>query len=103
MTKKLLTIGVVVLFSQLTTVDLRAQAATEEKKKIEFADLTVKELQAALTKGKVTVIDVNGLSRYQAGHVPGAVHYGSLKKKGLAKVLPEDKSALIVAYCGGPG
>ncbi|MFZ2643029.1 MAG: rhodanese-like domain-containing protein, partial [Verrucomicrobiia bacterium] len=35
------------------------------------------------------------------GHIPGAINFSSTKGK-LAKLLPKDKSALVVAYCGGP-
>lgn len=67
----------------------------------EYPDISISELKSAIEAKKVTVIDVNGSDSYQKGHVPGAIDY-SAKKKELAKVLPENKDALIVAYCGGP-
>jgi len=48
----------------------------------------------------VIVIDVNGTASYKQGHIPTAIDFQ--KTKDLAKVLPENKDALIVAYCGGP-
>ncbi|BDS05549.1 hypothetical protein NT6N_05890 [Oceaniferula spumae] len=79
-----------------------AQAATKDKKaKASFADMSVKEVQEALKDGKITVIDVNGKKSYDAGHVPTAIHFASVSKD-LAKHLPEDKGALILAYCSGP-
>ena len=74
----------------------------DEKKKLVFADLTVEQVQAAIKEGKVSVIDVNGVGSYNKAHVPGAHHFKTLKRKGLKKVLSPDKSALVVAYCGGP-
>jgi len=84
-----------------------AKPTAEEKKTkkakmaAQFADMTVAEVQAAIKEGKVTVIDVNKEASYNAGHVPGALHFTAVKKD-LAKALPEDKGALIVAYCSGP-
>jgi rhodanese-related sulfurtransferase len=68
----------------------------------EYPDISVKELQAALKDGKVAVIDVNGKKSFSRGHIPTAIDFSS-QGKSLSKLLPSDKSALIVSYCGGPG
>lgn len=67
----------------------------------EFQDISITELKAKIAAKQVTVIDVNGADSYKKGHIPGAIDF-SAKKEELAKVLPKDKDALIVAYCGGP-
>ena len=67
----------------------------------EFPDISITELKAALAAKNVTVIDANGTKSYRAGHVPGALNFTAVKHH-LATVLPADKNALIVAYCGGP-
>lgn len=67
----------------------------------EFPDISVAEVKAAIEAKKATLIDVNGTDSYQKGHVPTAVDFAATKKD-LAKALPADKNALIVAYCGGP-
>lgn len=67
----------------------------------EFADISIAELKKAIEDKKVTVIDVNGSDSYKAGHVPTAIDFES-QKGDLAKLLPADKNALVVAYCGGP-
>jgi rhodanese-related sulfurtransferase len=67
----------------------------------EFQDISITELKAKIAAKQVTVIDVNGADSYKKGHIPGAIDY-SAKKADLASVLPKDKDALIVAYCGGP-
>ncbi|HBJ84276.1 MAG TPA: sulfurtransferase [Verrucomicrobiales bacterium] len=63
--------------------------------------MSIADLKQAIADKKVTVIDVNGPSKYAEGHVPGAVDFSS-KGADLASVLPADKGALVVAYCGGP-
>jgi rhodanese-related sulfurtransferase len=84
------------LITLLTTALLAASAYAGE-----YPDISVKELKQAIEAKKATVIDVNGSDSYQKGHIPGAIDF-SKKKAELAKVLPEDKDALVVAYCGGP-
>ena len=67
----------------------------------EFPDVSVAELKAAIAAKKVTLIDVNGSDSYNQGHIPTAHNFEAVKGN-LAKVLPADKDALVVAYCGGP-
>ncbi len=67
----------------------------------EFPDISITELKAAIEKKNVVVIDVNGSESFQKGHIPGALEFGATQKK-FGKVLPVDKKALVVAYCGGP-
>jgi rhodanese-related sulfurtransferase len=67
----------------------------------EYPDISIEELKSAIASKSVTVIDVNGARSYERGHVPSAVEFGAVKDS-LADVLPDDKGALVVAYCGGP-
>ena len=67
----------------------------------EFPDISIAEVKAVLGTKKATIIDVNGSDSYAKGHVPGALDFDAIESK-LAKVLPEDKNALIIAYCGNP-
>ena len=67
----------------------------------EFPDISIDKLKTAITDKKVTVIDVNGSASYKAGHIPGAIDFRAQKAE-IAKILPADKGALVVAYCGGP-
>ena len=67
----------------------------------EFPDISITELKTAIEGKKVTVIDVNGSDSYKSGHIPGAINFESAKSD-LTKALPQDKNALVVAYCGGP-
>lgn len=67
----------------------------------EYPDISVKALDQAIKAGKVAVIDVNGAKSFSKGHIPGAINFSASAKE-LAKLLPKDKSTLVVAYCGGP-
>jgi len=64
-----------------------------------FPDITLPDLKAAIAAKKVTLLDVNGPVSNANGHIPGAIDY-TAHLTDLATVLPADKSALIVAYCG---
>jgi rhodanese-related sulfurtransferase len=67
----------------------------------EFPDISIAEVKALLGTKKATIIDVNGSESYAKGHVPGALDFDVVEKE-FAKSLPEDKNALIIAYCGNP-
>ncbi len=67
----------------------------------QFPEIKIDELKKEIEAKKATVIDVNGTDSWKSGHIPGAIDYASAKGK-LANVLPKDKNALVVAYCGGP-
>jgi rhodanese-related sulfurtransferase len=66
-----------------------------------YPDVTVTDLKSAIESKKVTILDANGTESYQVKHIPGAIDFEA-QKKNLASVLPKDKNALVVAYCGGP-
>jgi rhodanese-related sulfurtransferase len=67
----------------------------------EAPDINIPDLKAAIADGKVAVIDANGTKSWREGHIPGAIDFTSNKDK-LTSLLPADKQALVVAYCGGP-
>jgi rhodanese-related sulfurtransferase len=67
----------------------------------EFPDISIADLKKAIAEKKVTVIDVNGAASYKEGHVPTTIDFAT-QGASLASVLPADKNALVVAYCGGP-
>lgn len=64
-------------------------------------EISVAELKKAIETKQAFVIDVNSDQSYKDGHIPTAIHFNGTKDK-LASVLPKDKSAMVVAYCGGP-
>jgi rhodanese-related sulfurtransferase len=57
------------------------------------------ELKSAVAAKTVTVLDVNGTESFKEARIPGAIDYIA-QQKNLARLLPKDKSALVVAYCG---
>jgi len=67
----------------------------------EFPSITIDDLKTAIASKQVVLLDANGSESWQKGHIPGAIDY-SAKKDNLASVLPQDKDALVVAYCGNP-
>ena len=67
----------------------------------EFPNISIPELKSAIATGSVTVIDVNGSKSYKKGHIPTAIDFDA-HQKNLENKLPQDKDALVVAYCGGP-
>ena len=64
-------------------------------------EITFAELQPLVSAKSVVLIDVNGTDSYKEGHIPGAIDFAA-NANNLAAVLPTDKAALVVAYCGGP-
>lgn len=67
----------------------------------DFADVSITEVKTAIANKNAIILDVNGTESWRAGHVPGAIDYIA-NKDNLAKLLPADKNALIIAYCGNP-
>lgn len=78
-----------------------AQAATDCKNEAAYPIISKTELKTVADSKTATIFDVNSAESFKEAHVPGAVHFGS-HEKDFAKLLPADKNALIVAYCGGP-
>jgi rhodanese-related sulfurtransferase len=82
-------------YGSLLAVLLMAFTVMAEDK---VADISHDELVKAIKDKKVVLIDVNGSESYKKGHIPGAVDFEA--NKDVTKVLPADKAALVVAYCG---
>lgn len=62
-------------------------------------NITHDALKSAIAAKAVTVLDVNGTESFTEGHIPGAIDFIANEKK-IASLLPKQKDALIVAYCG---
>ena len=77
-------------------------AKHEKKSKGEVSSVTITELKKLIADEKVTVIDVNGSKKYAKGHIPGAIDFAAMSEAEMIAALPKDKSATVVAYCGGP-
>jgi rhodanese-related sulfurtransferase len=64
-------------------------------------DISIEELEQAIKDKRVAIIDVNGATSFQNGHIPGAINFAA-GKDNLKDSLPSSKDTLVVAYCGGP-
>ena len=84
--------------TETTPCSMSAALEMGTTKKGEVPSITQTELAKAIADKSVVVIDVNGTDSYKAGHIPTAVDFASVKD--LKAVLPKDKNALVVAYCG---
>ncbi len=61
-------------------------------------DISPADLRSAVSSKQVILLDANGSDSYRAGHIPGAIDFQAHEQE-LAKLLPADKNALVVAYC----
>jgi rhodanese-related sulfurtransferase len=78
-----------------------AVAAGASENRIVVPDISLPDLKLAIADKAVVLLDCNGSKSFANGHIPGAIDFES-SKADLAKSLPTDKAALVVAYCGGP-
>ncbi|MCE9583143.1 MAG: redoxin domain-containing protein [Planctomycetes bacterium] len=62
-----------------------------------WKEMSAKDLEDAIAKKAVTVVDNNGPDVYAKNHVPGAIN--ASPKDFPESILPKDKAALVVFYC----
>lgn len=94
LTKKLIRIGLDNVFGFLPNMDTYANAGNE----LETVDqITCSELSNKIKDGDAQIVDVRGLSEYQAGKIESAenIHVGSLKDN-LDKI---ERSKDVVVHC----
>lgn len=84
---------ILVLFMSSVSLAMDCDSDTQ------YGEVSKTELQKLISDQKVFLIDVNSKESFAKQSIPGAIHFGSQSK--LENVLPKDKDALIVAYCGG--
>ena len=74
-----------------------------EVKHDDLPEMTVDEVAAGLEAKTVTAVDCNSdKTRKKVGVLPGAILIDD-EETFTASVLPADKTAKLVFYCGGPG
>jgi rhodanese-related sulfurtransferase len=83
----------------ITTLILSLSLAASALASTAFPEISREELKTAVASGKAVLLDVNGTDSYAKAHIPGAIDFSASADK-LAELLPADKDALIVAYCG---
>jgi rhodanese-related sulfurtransferase len=64
-----------------------------------YPSISRDDLKKAMADQKVVLLDANGSEHFAREHIAGAIDFEAASKD-LAKVLPADKDALVVAYCG---
>lgn len=87
--------------ASITGFQVCAFANADCSKEESYSQVSKADLQKIVEKKSAFIIDVNGTESFKKSHVPGAVHFAAMKKS-FASSLPADKSAEIIAYCGGP-
>ncbi len=95
-----ITLGATLLGATVLAVQTQAPRAVAGEKS-EFRSISQTDLQKAINAKRVTVLDVNGDDSYKEGRIPTAINYYKVEKN-LKAVLPKNKNALVVAYCGNP-
>ena len=91
----------------LTPAQAENQSASDEKAWQFHAEHiigydVVKDYATLPIRQDVTIIDSRPNRKYSAGHVPTALTMPDLKFDDMAAgLLPEDKSSMLIFYCGG--
>ncbi|MBW1792652.1 MAG: hypothetical protein JRJ14_10430 [Deltaproteobacteria bacterium] len=91
----------------LIEVDQEPGKTAKSIKKIIFAlppgvEISVEELLSIMNSGdKYYLFDARPARRFGGGHIPTSVT-AFPKDKNFLNLLPEDKAALVVFFCGGP-
>jgi rhodanese-related sulfurtransferase len=87
------------MLSALLSLSLAAYAGVPTPAAVPEIELA--ELKTLVAAHQVVLVDANGTESFKQGHIPGAIDFAA-HQSDLASVLPAQKDALIVAYCGGP-
>lgn len=102
MTKKL----TFILLSILLSISIVSASSLQEKTEAlkneynsKYPDIQISELKKLMSEKSVTVVDANGSYSYSDGHIPGAIEFNS-ENKDFTSLLPSDKEAQVVVYCG---
>jgi len=90
------------ILSILLIFTFEAQASEKCKDVSRFAKnpVELEEMKEIAKTGSATIVDVNSLKSFKKNKIGKSIHFMSNKEK-FASLLPKDKSAPIVAYCGG--
>lgn len=83
-----------------TLIKAKPQIKVEQKQLIDAAEVA-RLVALGPDKGRYTLIDSRPPIRYQEGHIPTAVSIPLPAMPKKMAMLPKDKSALVIFYCGG--
>lgn len=86
-----------------TNIAVYADGMPDWEAKGEFVSVGASYVKKVLDKQTATVFDVRPLKRkYAKAHVPGALSLPNTQFDKLTHLLPGDKAAEVIFYCGGP-
>jgi hypothetical protein len=81
----------------------KTDKADSSKHEVDLPEMSVAEVAAGIEAKSLTVLDCNSdKTRKKVGVLPGAILIAD-EETYPASILPADKSAKLVFYCGGPG
>ena len=81
--------------------DKKHEEKADKEEHGNHVEIGLDDLKKAIDTKAVFLVDANSAKTYDKGHLPGAISFAK-NEKNFATLLPADKNALIVAYCGGP-
>lgn len=81
----------------------KSDKADSSKHEADLPEISVDDVAAGIAAKSLTVLDCNAdVVRKRVGVLPGAILVAD-EETYPASILPADKSAKLVFYCGGPG
>lgn len=93
----------VIALASLGCTEKASQQVTKGEVRHDVPEITIADVAAGLEAKQLTLVDCNGAeTRKKHGIIPGAILVDD-EEKFSASVLPSDKTAKLVFYCGGPG
>ena len=100
-----LSLGAAFLLVAGQTAALAEGAEAKDPKAGWYTDVVdlafVKEHAVIPIRDDVVTIDSRPTRKYDAGYIPGAVNIPDTRFDKMTDLLPEDKSKLLIFYCGG--
>ena len=86
-----------------TNIAVYAEGMPDWKKNGQYESVSAEYVKKAIDKKSAAIFDVRPLKRkYAKGHVPGAIGMPTSQFDKMTDLLPADKAAELVFYCGGP-
>lgn len=94
----------VIALAGLTSVGCKkSDSHGESKVDHDLPEISIDDVQAGMAAKTLTVFDCNGdKTRKRVGVIDGAILVDD-EETYDASILPADKNAKLVFYCGGPG
>ncbi|MBT4891268.1 MAG: rhodanese-like domain-containing protein [Rhodospirillales bacterium] len=94
---------IAVIFFTVLSFNASSATAAEEGYYTKIVDYTFIQPYAVIpARDDVTIIDSRPMKRrFNNGHIPGAISLPDSSFKKMTDMLPADKAAMLIFYCGG--